>query len=251
MQIGLIGAGSIARALARGWRQPIICADPIGARAQELAEEVGGRVAASNREVARSADLVVLCHKPAQLAQVAGEVASDARAVASVLALTPLATVKQAYPRRPVYRFIPSLTAEVRAGAIVQAHDEPQDPLLDGEVRQLFSELGALVVLHDRLLDVAMGLMSCAPAYLALVAEAQVDAGIRLGIDADHGAQLVIETLAGTAQLLKARNYDTLALRRAVCSPGGATARGVDALERAGIRSAFSAALDAAVNGRT
>ncbi len=251
MQIGLIGAGSMARALARGWRRPVVCADPIAARAQALAEELGGRVAASNVEVARSADLLVLCHKPAQLAEVAAEVAPEARAVASILALTPLSAVKEAYPGRPVYRFIPSLAAEVRVGAIVEARDQPQDPLLDGEVTRLFSELGSLVVLDDRLLDVAMGLMSCAPAYLALVAEAQVDAGVRLGLGADDAARLVVETLAGTARLLEAHDRDTLALRRAVSSPGGATARGLDALERAGVRSAFSAALDAAVGGRS
>ncbi len=101
------------------------------------------------------------------------------------------------------------------------------------------------MVLDDALLDVAMGLMSCAPAYVALVAEAQVDAGVRRGIPAAQGAQLVVQTLAGTAELLRRRDYDTMAVRREVSSPGGLTARGVDALERAGLRRAFSDALDA------
>jgi pyrroline-5-carboxylate reductase len=87
--------------------------------------------------------------------------------------------------------------------------------------------------------------MSCAPAYVALVAEAQIDAGVRRGIPASEGAQLVVETLAGTAELLRRRGYDTLAVRREVASPGGLTARGLDALERGGVRSAFSSALDA------
>lgn len=240
----------MARALARGWRQPVICADPIAERARSLVEELGGEVARDNREVARSCDLLVLCHKPAQLGEVAGEVAGQARAVASILALTPLSALKDAYPGRPVYRFIPSLAVEVRAGAIVQASDEPQDEELDEQVRELFSQLGVLVAVEDALVDVAMGLMSCAPAYFALVAEAQIDAGVRRGIPAQKGAELVIETLAGTAELLKACGCDTLALRRAVSSPGGATARGLDALERAGVRSAFSTALDAVMDGQ-
>ena len=98
-------------------------------------------------------------------------------------------------------------------------------------MRALFAELGTLVVLDDALVDVAMGLMSCGPAYVALVAEAQVEAGVRRGVPAAQGAELVVQTLAGTAELLRRRGYDTLAVRREVSSPGGVTARGVDALD--------------------
>ena len=194
----------------------------------------------------------MLCHKPAQLEPIAAEVAPHARAVASILAATPLPALRGAYPDRPVYRFIPSLPVEVRQGAVVQA-TIPAPPMtvasgsaaLDAEVHDLFAELGTLVVLPDALLDVAMGLMSCAPAYVALVAEAQIDAGVRHGIPAAQGAELVVQTLAGTAELLRRRANDTQAIRREVASPGGVTARGLDALERAGLRAAFSDALDA------
>ena len=259
MQVGLIGCGNMARALARGWAKPLLCSDPITERARSLAAEVGGEALSDNTDVARRADLVVLCHKPAQLVAVASEVAPHAKAVASILAATPLAALRQAYPDRPVYRFIPSLPVEVRQGAVVQAAEppggagaqaSPQDEQLAGAVRGLFAELGVLVVLDDSLVDVAMGLMSCAPAYVALVAEAQVDAGVRRGIPAAEGAELVVQTLAGTAELLRRRQYDTVAVRREVTSPGGLTARGLDALERAGLRSAFSDALDAVVEQR-
>ncbi len=90
-----------------------------------------------------------------------------------------------------------------------------------------------------------MGLMSCAPAYVALIAEAQIDAGVRHGLRAEQAAGLVVQTLAGTAELLRKRDYDTLSVRREVTSPGGVTARGLAALERAGLRSAFDDALDA------
>jgi pyrroline-5-carboxylate reductase len=254
MQIGLIGAGNMARALARGWGRPILCSDPLAERARALAAEVGGEALDDNAEVARRADLVVLCHKPAQLQDVANEVAPHAKAVASILAATPLQSLREAYPGKPVYRFIPSLPVEVRQGAVVQGADAEdaaerahpdRDLQLDAAVGELFAELGTLVVLDDALVDVAMGLMSCAPAYVALVAEAQVDAGVRRGIPAAQGAELVVQTLSGTAELLRRRDYDTVAVRREVSSPGGLTARGVDALERAGLRAAFSDALDA------
>src|SRR5689334_18091768 len=98
MNIGLIGSGNMARAMARGWGQPVLCADPVPGRAQALVEEVGGEALQSNGEVAQRADLVILCHKPAQLATVAAEVAPHAKAVASILAATPLAALKEAYP---------------------------------------------------------------------------------------------------------------------------------------------------------
>lgn len=235
----------MARALARGWAEPLLCADPVAERAQALAQEVGGQALASNVEVARQADVVVLCHKPAQLAEVAAQIAGDARAVISILAGVTLEQLRSAYPELPVYRFIPSLPVEVRQGAIVQAADEPQDAKLDVEVRELFERLGGVVTVDDSLVDVAMGLMSCAPAYVALIAEAQVDAGVRRGLRAEQAASLVVQTLAGSAELLRQRGYDTLAVRREVASPGGVTARGLAALERAGLRSAFDDALDA------
>ena len=245
MQIGLIGAGNMARGLALGWGRPVVCTDLLADRARALADEVGGEAVASNAEVAERADLVFLCHKPPQLQAVAAEVAPHARAVASILAATPLAAVKAAYPDRPVYRVLPSTPVEVRQGAVILAADEAQDPELDAAVRELLAELGTLVVLDDGVVDVAMGLMSNAPAYYALVVEAQVDAGVRHGLTPDQAARLVVQTMAGTAELIRRQDYDTLAVRRAVTSPGGSTARGLDALERGGLRATFSAALDA------
>jgi pyrroline-5-carboxylate reductase len=245
MQIGLIGAGNMARGLALGWGQPVVCTDVLPERARALADEVGGEAVGSSAEVAQRADLVFLCHKPPQLQAVAAEVAPHARAVASILAATPLASVKAAYPERPVYRVLPSTPVEVRQGAVILAADDEQDPELDGAVRELLAELGTLVVLDDGVVDVAMGLMSNAPAYYALVVEAQVDAGVRHGLTPDQAARLVVQTMAGTAELIRRQDYDTLAVRRAVTSPGGSTARGLDALERGGLRGAFSAALDA------
>jgi pyrroline-5-carboxylate reductase len=245
MQIGLIGCGNMARALARGWMLPVLCTDPYAERARSLVQEVGGEALGSGAEVAERADLIVLCHKPAQLRSVAEGLVGSRAAVASILAATPLEDLRSAYPGRPVYRFIPSLPVEVRQGAVVQAAAPEQDPALDAQVSELFASLGTLVVLDEPLVDIAMGLMSCAPAYVALVAEAQVDAGVRRGIPAAQGAELVVQTLAGTAELLRRRGNDTMAIRREVSSPGGSTARGLDALERGGLRAAFSDALDA------
>ena len=78
--------------------------------------------------------------------------------------------------------------------------------------------------------------------------EAHVDAAIRRGMPPQLAATLVTETMAGSAELLRAREHDTLALRRAVASPGGTTARGLAALERGGVRAAFAQAMDDVVD---
>ena len=245
MQVGSSAPGTWPERWPAAGVGPVLCTDVVAERAQALAEELGGEALASNAEVAQRADVVVLCHKPPQLAAVAAEVAPHAKAIVSILAATPLADVKAAYPDRPVYRVLPSTPVEVRQGAVILAADDEQDAELDAALRGLFAELGTLVVLDDALVDVAMGLMSNAPGLLALVVEAQVDAGVRHGLTADQASRLVVQTMAGTAELLRRRGYDTLAVRRAVTSPGGSTARGLDALERGGVRAAFSDALDA------
>jgi len=241
----------MARGMARGWGRPILATDIRKPVAEALVAELGGSVLATNAELARQADLVVLCHKPAQLREVAAEVAPHAKAVASILGGVPLADLKAAYPDRPVYRFLPSTPVELRQGVVVRATDGHQDARLDQDVPALFAELGLLVDVDDALVDAAMGLMSNAPAYVALIAEAQIDAGVRHGLPPEKAAAMVVQTFAGTAALLRARGNDTLAVRREVTSPGGSTARGLAALERAGVRAAFQDALDAVLGVRS
>jgi pyrroline-5-carboxylate reductase len=96
-------------------------------------------------------------------------------------------------------------------------------------------------------MDVAAAVSGVGPAYIALVAEAQVDAAVKHGMPAAQASRLVVGTLTGSAALLHARDGDTLGVRREVTSPGGTTARGLDALERGGLRSAFADALEAVV----
>ena len=243
MRVGLIGSGNMARAMARGWGEPVLCSDSGSGRAAALAAELGGR-AATNVEVAQEADLVVLCHKPYQLEQVADEIRDHVSAIGSVLGGTSVATLQKAYPGIPVFSLIPNTPVEVRQGITCYAAAEGVDPDLEAQVLELFGRLGTVVTLEERLLGVATSVAGVGPAYQALLAEAQVDAAVRLGLKPGIASQLVAETMSGTAALLAARDYDTLAVRREVTSPGGSTARGLDALERAGIRGAFQAAID-------
>jgi pyrroline-5-carboxylate reductase len=245
--LGLVGAGNMARALARGWSMPLLCTDAGSGRARALVAEVGGEALESNAELASRADLVVLAHKPLQLESVAAQVAPEAggKPVVSLLARTPLASLAAAYPDSPVFRVQPNLAVE--AGCGVSALAEPGDGVpteLMRRVHELFTRVGTVVVVDDRMIDVASACSGVGPAYWALLVEAQVDAAIRRGLSGPQASTLVGETMAGTAELLRRRDWDTLAVRREVASPGGTTAQGLAALERGGVRAAFAEAID-------
>jgi pyrroline-5-carboxylate reductase len=239
----------MARALARGWGDPVLCADAGSGRAQALARELGGEALDSNVAVADRADLLVLCHKPAQLAAVASEIAASAKAVASVLGGISIEALQRAYPSVPVFRLMPNTPVEVRRGVICYSPAPGIEPDLESQVLALFERVGTVVDVEERLMAPATAVMGVGPAYQALVAEAQVDAAVRHGLSPTLAGRLVVETMAGTASLLQARVYDTLTVRREVTSPGGTTARGLAALERAGVRPAFQDAIDAVVDG--
>ena len=238
----------MARAMARGWGDPVLCSDSGSGRAQALADELGGR-AASNLEVAAESDLLILCHKPYQLLEVAREISDEVTAVVSVLGGVPAVNVWGAYQGAQVFRMVPNTPVEVRRGVSVYAPYAGERSTIDHDVERdviaLFERLGTVVTMEERLLGAALGVASVGPAYQALLVEAQVDAAVRHGIKPGVAAQLVAETMSGTAELLRIREYDTLGVRREVTSPGGSTARGLDALERGGIRAAFSDAMDA------
>lgn len=248
MKVGLIGAGNMARAMARGWGEPVLCSDSGSGRAAELVAELGG-VATTNVEVARQADLVVLCHKPAQLMAIAAEVAPHARAVASVLGATGTGDLRAAYPAIPAFLLMPNTAVEVRRGVVCYTPATDVDPELERAVVALFERLGSVVTLTEAQMGPATAVSGVGPAYQALLAEAQVDAAVRHGLGAAMAGRLVAETMAGTAALLHHRSHDTLAVRREVTSPGGSTARGLAALERAGVRGAFQDAIDAVIAG--
>ena len=245
MQVGLIGAGNMARALARGWGDPVVCSDPLPERARSLAEEVGGEALDGNVQVAERADVVVLCHKPAQLEAVAGEIAGRAKAVVSILGGRSLADVEAAYPDTPVVRLMPNTAVEVGRGVISYARGTRVDDALDGQLRELLGRLGTVIELDDALIDPATGINGVAPAYLALFVEAWVDAAVKHGIPPALASEMAVQSADGAIQLLKERGGDTLGVRRAVTSPGGVTAAGLAALERRDLRAALLDAQDA------
>lgn len=240
MIVGFIGSGSMAAAMARGWAGEfggMLFSDGGSGRAEALARELGGETA-SNAEIAERADLVVLAVKPAKLGEVAPELASATRVV-SILATVPLSRLAAAFPEAEVLRVMPNVGVEVRKGVLCVAGDA------SSEVREKLGVLGHVVELPDAQFDEATAVMGCAPAYLALAVEALADAGAAAGLDPELARELVVETTAGTAELLRVRHPADV--RKAVASPGGSTEAGLEALDREGARAAFEAAVKASL----
>jgi pyrroline-5-carboxylate reductase len=248
MQLGFIGAGNMAAALARGIGEPVLVSDPDTGRAEALAESVGGEVLASNAEVAERADAVVLCHKPWQLDEVAAETAGKARAVVSILAAVRTGQIEEAFPGVPVYRFIPSIPAEVKRGVLCYTPGTRAAEGPERDVLERFGRAGTLIALADEaLIEPAMALMSSGVAFVALVAEAFAEAGAAHGLERPDALRMAVETMGGTAAWADAHELDLAELRRRVATPGGVTERGLHALEEGGLRDVCRAAVDTVV----
>ncbi|MEA2330658.1 MAG: pyrroline-5-carboxylate reductase [Thermoleophilaceae bacterium] len=250
MKLGFIGAGNMASALARGIGAPVLVADVDEAKARALAEELGGEAVASNAELAERADAVVLCHKPTQLAEVADDLGGRAKALVSILAATATDDLEAAYPGVPVYRFIPNIPAEVRQGVLCYVPGRLAEQGPEGEILELMGRAGTIIALDEEpLIEPAMALMSCGPAFMALVAESFADAGVEHGLDREDALRMTVETMAGTAAYLREHGYDTEAIKVRVATPGGATERGLIRLEERGLRDVCRSGVDAVVEG--
>lgn len=250
MKIGFAGSGNMAAAMARGWAaadggpEAMLFADAGSGRAAALAEELGGEAVGTLGELSVRSDAVVLAVKPAALDQAAAELGSP-QAVVSVLGATSLARLRSAFPGVAVLRAMPTVLVEIRRAVICHA------PLADSErergeslLRQL-GLLGRLVCVPDELIDAATAVMGCSPAYVVLFAEALAKRGAAHGLDAALAHELVVDTFAGTAELL--RVHRPADVRAAVASPGGSTEAGLAALAEHRVPEGIAGAVDASL----
>ena len=248
MRLGFIGAGNMASALARGIGEPALVADVDAQKARALAEALGGEAVGSNAELAERADAVVLCHKPPQLAEVAADVAGRAEVVVSILAATSTDAISDAYPGAAIYRFIPNMPVEVRRGVLCYVGGPGSGDGPEEEILALMGRAGEVVRLPDEpLIEPAMALMSCGPAFMALVAESFAEAGAAHGLEPEAAMRMVVETMGGTASWLADHGYDGQDLRARVATPGGTTEKGLIRLEESGLRELARATVDAVV----
>jgi pyrroline-5-carboxylate reductase len=238
----------MASALARGIGEPVVVHDIDEAKARALAQELGGEAVGSNGDVAERSDVLVLCHKPKQLQDVARDVGGRARVVVSILAATTTEQIAAVYPGAAVYRFIPNIPTEVKRGVLAYVPGPLSDQGPEDEILELMGRTGTVILLDDEpLIEPAMALMACGPGFMALVAEKFAEAGAAHGLDPDDAMRMVVETMGGTADYLARHDYDGPALRTRVATPGGTTEKGLIALEEHGLGDVTRAAVDAVV----
>lgn len=214
------------------------------ARRSVLADRYG--VAVSAEPLAGNG--VVLAVKPADTAAAAkAAVAAGAGRLLSIAAGVTLGALQVAAGADvPLVRAMPNTPALVGKGAAAIAGGEAagEEDLVWAE--SILSSVGTVVRVPEHLLDAVTGLSGSGPAYVFLVAEALVDAGVMVGLPRDVATALTTQTLLGSASLLAGSDDDAGALRAAVTSPGGTTAAGLRALETAGVRAAILDAVAAA-----
>ena len=243
---GNMGAALVGGLVASGWATPaeLAVVEPIAARRQQLVADLSG-VAIAADPPART-DGAVVAVKPADVAAAAGAAGrAGASRVLSIAAGVPTAAIEAALGTdAAVVRAMPNTPALVRAGAAAIAPGRRAGPDDLDWAAGILGAVGTVVRVPEHLLDAVTGLSGSGPAYLFLVVESLVEAGVLAGLPRDVSTELTTQLLVGTAALLAGSGQTPEQLRAAVTSPGGTTAAGLRALERAGTRSAF---LDAVV----
>ena len=252
---GKMGEALVTGLLAGGWARPedIVVAETVAARRRDLEDATGlvGRFPGLSVTAAPVAgDGAVIAVKP-------GDVESACRAVTSagvgrvlsIAAGVPLARLEGwLAPELPVVRAMPNTPALVGAGAAaIAAGSYAGEPDLSWS-EEILGAVGIVVRVPESLLDAVTGLSGSGPAYIFLVAEALIDAGVLVGLPRPISYQLAVQTLLGSARLLAESDQGPEALRAAVTSPGGTTAAGLRALEAGAVRSAFLDAVVAATD---
>jgi pyrroline-5-carboxylate reductase len=250
---GKIGESLLAGLLSSGWRDAseIVVTGRRDERIAELRERYGVQATLSNPEaVARSA-IVVIAVKPQDFDTLLGEIGgllTPEQTVLSVAAAIPTAQIEaRVADGVPVVRAMPNAPATVHegvAGVCAGAHADDAHLAVGEEV---LAHVGSVVRVPERYMDAVTAVSGSGPAYFALLAEAMIEAGILLGLSREVSTQLVVQTMLGTAKLLRDEKIHPVELREMVTSPGGTTIRAIRELERAGVRAAFLNAIQAAM----
>ena len=249
--IAILGAGRLGESLVRGflssgWRQPDELAVTVRRpeRAEELRERYGVPAGSSNVEAVAGAGLVVVAVKPQDMSTVLAEIAAvvtSEQVILSVAAGVTTAFIESHLsPEARVVRAMPNAPALVHEGIAGVAAGRSAGEADLALAEEALGHLGAVVRVSEVDLDAVTALSGSGPAYFALLAEAMIEAGLLLS------TKLVVQTMFGSALLLRDEGMHPVELREAVTSPGGTTTRAIRELERSGVRAAFLNAISAA-----
>jgi pyrroline-5-carboxylate reductase len=257
-RIAVLGAGKIGEALiaglvSSGWRKPseIVATARREERLREIAERYGVETTRANRDAIRDAAVVVIAVKPQDIEELLGELVGavqPSQTVLTIAAAIPTALIERHLGDDvPVVRAMPNTPAAVHegmAGLAAGRHAGEEDV---ARAEEVLAHLGRSVRVAEDYMDAVTAVSGSGPAYFALLAESMIEAGILLGLSREVSTDLVVQTMLGTAKLLRDEKMHPVELREMVTSPGGTTISAIRELEQAGVRAAFLNAIQAAM----
>jgi pyrroline-5-carboxylate reductase len=254
-QVAILGAGVMGETLLSGLLR---AGRPVGSllvgekrpeRAAELTERYGVEVV-GNREAARRAGTVVVVVKPQDMSDLLTELAQELRPgqlVVSLAAGITTAFIEQHLPEGvAVVRVMPNTPALVDEGMAAISRGSHCDEGHLVEAESLLASTGRVLRLPERQQDAVTAISGSGPAYLFFVVEAMIEAGVHLGLPRSTATELVVQTVVGSAKLLRETGEHPTVLREQVTSPGGTTAAAIRQLEDHKVRAAFLTAMEAA-----
>jgi pyrroline-5-carboxylate reductase len=255
MTVAIIGAGVMGETLLSGLiragrrAEDLLVGEKRHERGHELRERYGVEVVA-NVDAAHRAETVVLVVKPQDMDDVLKEIAAHVRPGQLVVSLAAGITTSFIEARLPagvaVVRVMPNTPALVDEGmaAISRGSHCDESHLLEAE--SLMASTGRVIRVPERQQDAVTAVSGSGPGYIFFVVEAMIEAGVHLGLPRNVAADLVVQTVVGSAKLLRETGEHPTVLRERVTSPGGTTAAAVRELEDHKVRAAFLTALEAA-----
>ena len=256
--LAVLGAGKAGEALisgviSSGWREAgeIVATARHQDRLQELAERHGIRTTLDNAEAVQGAGIVVIGVKPQDIEGLLGEISeavTSEQTVLSIAAAIPTTLIEEHLSDGvPVVRAMPNTPMTVHEGMAGIAAGVHADEEHLRRAEDVLSSVGRTVRVDEPYMDAVTAVSGSGPAYFALLAESMIEAGILLGLSREVSTDLVVQTMLGTAKMLRDEKMHPVELREAVTSPGGTTIAAIRELEQAGVRAAFLNAIQAAM----
>ncbi|MDQ4143587.1 MAG: pyrroline-5-carboxylate reductase [Actinomycetota bacterium] len=257
-KLAVLGGGKMGEALVAGlltsgsWKpEEIVVSDVRSDRLSELAGRYSVATTRDNLDAVADVELIVIAVKPQDMEGLLAEIAASVRpdqVVVSIAAAITTRFIEQRLEKPvPVVRAMPntaSLVHEGMTGLAGGSHAGDAEVARAGEVLE---RVGRVVTVSESHLDAVTAISGSGPAYFALLAEAMIEAGLLLGLSRDVSTELVVQTMLGSAKLLRDGGLHPVELREMVTSPGGTTTRAVRVLEHSGVRAAFLDAIRAAM----
>lgn len=258
MNIGIIGCGSIGKAIIGGiirseYIKPeyVIAADHFESNVQDMVNTYGVKGTCENRVLAEAADILILSVKPNQSDALIQEIKAFVKPgviIVSVMAGKSVADIKASFGKDiKVVRTMPNTPALVNAGmtAICQAEDVTEQEMT--VIKGIFDSFGETAFVPERLMDAVVGISGSSPAYAFIFIEAMADAGVRGGLSRKDAYRFASQSLLGAAKMVLETGKHPGELKDMVCSPGGTTIEAVAVLEAEGMRSAVVKAVEACI----